>query len=153
MALTALVMFTYVHNVHGMEITPHQEEKAHALAHAIFTNPSQSFELLQAFVDSHKEDACAVNAFTGNTLLHDNVIEICSGGPDVRLLLIAALLASGADPNKPNLNGQTALQYAKSAGDKAVIDLLMIEKPDKQTLLGLVSKYEIEDLKPMLLEQ
>ncbi len=152
-ALVALVTLSYVHNVHSMQITNPQEEKIRALAQAMFEKPSQTFELAQKFIALHKDEISTVDSDTGNTLLHENVIEVCWGGKPARLVCIAALLACGADRTQKNLEGLTPLECAQEAGNQTVIDLLSVETPDKQTLLSLVAKYKLEDLKPMLLEQ
>lgn len=155
-ALTALVTFAYVHNVHSMQLTNPRvtpEEKIFALAQAMFEKPSQTFELTQEFIALHKDEIATKDATTGNTLLHENVIEACWGGKPARLVCIAALLACGADRTQRNLEGLTPLECAQEAGNQAVIDLLSVEKPDKQTLLSLVTRHKLEDLKPMLLEQ
>ncbi len=152
-ALTALVTLSYVHNVHSMQMTNPQEKKILALAQAMFEKPSQTFELTQGFIEQHKDEITTINSATGNTLLHENVIEVCWGGKPARLICIAALLACGADRTQRNVEGLTPLECAQEAGNQVVIDLLSVEKPDKKTLFSLVTKHKLEDLKPMLLEQ
>lgn len=151
--VSALSMLCYVHNVHGMQVTIHNPEIVIALSQAMFEKPSQSYELIYEFIAKHPQEVIQVDPDTGNTPLHEHVIELCWGEKPARLLTIAALLACGADRNQPNFEGLTPVECAQIAGNKAVIELLNVERPSKQTVLTLVTKYKLNDLNPMLVDQ
>lgn len=159
--LCVLTLLLCVNNTHTMELAHGHtdfaslsyENKAAALEQAMLLNPSQSFELVQAFIEMHKTEMHERDPQTQNTPLHVNAIEFLWGEKPARLLAIAALLACGADRSAKNLEGLTPAECAQEAGNQALLELLSVEKPDKRTLIWLVNKYEdLQTLKPLLIE-
>lgn len=154
-ALFALTTLCSLHTVHGMHMVarPNREERAIILSKALYEKPSRSFELICEFIAAHQEEISEVNPITGNTHLHEHVIEVRDPNKTGRFLIIAALLACGANREQPNKQNKTPVDLARESGDKAVLELLQVPTPNKRTLIDLVVKYELDELKPLLFEQ
>ncbi|MGE0009314.1 MAG: hypothetical protein AB7F19_02120 [Candidatus Babeliales bacterium] len=161
----ALIATLNVHNVYSMQ--EEVSESTLALAQALYTKPSESFELIHAFVAARRSNIDHADASTGNTWLHVEIINLCWGQAPARLITIAALLAHGADRTRQNSEELTPAACANdalyestlgtssvfTAHAQAALDLLQEEKPTKQTLINLAKKHKLTTLMPLLTGQ
>ncbi len=152
-SLSILIAVTHVYNVHAMlDVEIQSVEKALILGSQVIATPQDSFELICDFVQQNSAELHVQDASTGNTPLHENVIEACWHNKPARLLTIAAMLTCGAQKTIQNNEGlEAALQEGAHPLQQAVAELLTIKKPTKQTLIALVTKYQLESLEPMLI--
>lgn len=159
-SLSILIAVTHVYNVHAMlDVEIQSVEKALILGSQVIATPQDSFELICDFVQQNSAELHVQDASTGNTPLHENVIEACWHNKPARLLTIAAMLTCGAQKTIKNNEGLTPLACAQEAAlqegahplQQAVAELLTLKKPTKQTLIALVTKYQLKSLEPMLI--
>lgn len=170
--LIALITLFHVYNVDAMEISAasfsnEAMQKAVMFEESLLAQPSLTLEMITHFIKTFQHEINLASPETGNTPLHDQVIQICWGYRPARLITLAALIISGANRLAVNKEGLTPLECAEYALEelqeeqdttliahrKATVELLKEAHPTKQTLISLVKKHKLITLEPLLLDQ
>lgn len=94
--------------------------------------------LLPFLSEAHEE--------TGNSPLHAavNLLIKKPKSYDILIVLITALLESGANKESPNFKDETPFQLACDTEDELLLQLFTHEKPNKETLLQLAKEHNRE---------
>lgn len=126
-----------------------QKSKGFEKAHSTISAPSNdSYEHFDAFYTENPQLLKPLDT-RNNTALHVAVTNFKNNESRI-YMVIATLLANGADPEATNTDNQSALSLAKELNNPMLLQLLKKKKHTKETLITLAYKNQKKELLAIL---